>query len=58
VIAAWTDLAAEHFAAFLLGLGIGFVLSNRYRIARRAPDMERADPTQQQPPQSPGKSGP
>lgn len=35
IFATWFDFALEHVAAFLLGLGIGFVLSNRYRITRR-----------------------
>ena len=34
-LAAWTDLAAEHFVAFLVGIVIGFVLSNRYRLVKR-----------------------
>lgn len=35
MMATWFDVAYQHALAFGLGLGIGFVLSNRYRITKR-----------------------
>lgn len=31
---AW-EIAAQHVVSFALGLGLGFVLSGRYRIVKR-----------------------
>lgn len=38
LVASWIEIAYEHGLAFGLGVGIGFVLSNRYRITRRNGD--------------------
>jgi len=35
ILATWRDLVAASPPAFLVGLVIGFVLANRYRISRR-----------------------
>jgi hypothetical protein len=35
VIADVWDVANQHLASFAIGAGVGFVLSNRYRITRR-----------------------
>lgn len=35
MIASVWALAVEHVLAFALGLGVGFVLSNRFRIVKR-----------------------
>lgn len=29
------DIAAEHITTFLLGVGVGFLVSDRYRLVRR-----------------------
>jgi hypothetical protein len=37
-IATWQEVVADHLASFLIGVGIGFVMANRYRIIRRNGD--------------------
>jgi hypothetical protein len=39
VIATWTEIAAAAPLGFLVGVLIGFVLSNRYRIVKRNGDQ-------------------
>jgi hypothetical protein len=35
ILAAWQDAVAAAPAAFLIGVAVGFVLSDRFRIVRR-----------------------
>lgn len=35
MIAAWTDIVAAAPIAFVIGVIVGFVLSDRYRLVRR-----------------------
>lgn len=37
-IATWFDVASEHIWSFAIGVVIGFVLTNRYRITKRKED--------------------
>lgn len=38
IMATWADVAYDHVLAFGLGVVVGFVLANRYRLTRRKDD--------------------
>jgi hypothetical protein len=40
MIATWFDVAYQHALSFGLGLAMGFVAANRYRITKRNGDDE------------------
>jgi hypothetical protein len=40
ILATLWETAADHIVSFFLGAGVGFVVSDRYRLVRREPKSD------------------